>query len=101
MKEVIVKYTCDVCGDKCDRHFKVKVPNTDKGLKKWKRFDMCDSCYIGFYRLCTSKRNEEDITVMIMDYVKLVEMGVKTIDDVPLKLRDIVSTIIAVDIEEE
>lgn len=45
-------YKCDICDGKADRHFKVKIPVPYTKLKKWQRFDMCDRCYMEFYRKC-------------------------------------------------
>ena len=57
-----VYYKCDICGNKADRHFKVKIPVSGTNLEKWKRFDMCDRCFMEFYRKCTQK-NTSDYSV--------------------------------------
>ena len=57
MKEVIVKYTCDICGYRAaDRHFKIKEPVSGTKLKKWERIDICGDCYHNFYNMCRSKK---------------------------------------------
>ena len=53
-----VSYKCDICSDEYGiKHFKVKKPKYISSLKRWKRLDICDSCYRKFVSLCFNKED--------------------------------------------
>ena len=58
-------YLCDMCNRRAHNHFKVKVPIADTKLKKWERFDMCESCYMELYKKCIEarKNNNKKLTL--------------------------------------